>query len=215
MYRHEKVRGLGTRPSHAFTQGQEVVAVAGQYRFHSRLGVDPGVEFLRYLEHHVLLAQAILADRAGILAAVPGIDGDDEVAGIARRMHDPDGPRRGRRSRGGHIDDEPVAIAIVGFRQKALGVGRPGQVEDDAQLPRQDGQMHILDLAAARRTGSCALANVAAGNLQDHALRVVQHAHGMSRAAREFENDPRVIRRGPDSDSLDIDGPRRCAGYAC
>ncbi len=48
------------------------------------LGVDLEREFAGDGEHHVFFARAVLADGARILAAMTGVDGDDEVAGIPR-----------------------------------------------------------------------------------------------------------------------------------
>ena len=72
--------------------------------------VDALLQAPRDRQRYVLLARAGFADRAGIDAAVAGIDRDDHVAAvrIVRGFHDHG--RRVRRTRT-EIDDEPVTIA--------------------------------------------------------------------------------------------------------
>ena len=80
--RDEQIRLLRPGAPHPVAKRHEVISVARQHRPHSGLRIDPLRERARDGEHHVLLAGAVLADGARILAAVAGVDGDDEVAGI-------------------------------------------------------------------------------------------------------------------------------------
>ena len=59
-------------------QGDVVVVVAGQHRAHSGLGIDEGLEPARDRQRDVLLEGAASPDRTGVLATMPGIDGDDD-----------------------------------------------------------------------------------------------------------------------------------------
>ena len=83
---HEQIRLLRARAAHAVAQRHEVIAVAGEHRLHAGLGIHAALERARDGERHVLLARAVHADGAGILAAVTGVDGDDEIAGLGRRV---------------------------------------------------------------------------------------------------------------------------------
>ena len=90
MHGHEHVGLRDARAPDAVAQLEELVAVAREYRAHARLGVDALGQRPRDRQHHVLLARAAAADRARIPPAVPGVDGDDDVA-VRRR------PARGAR----------------------------------------------------------------------------------------------------------------------
>jgi hypothetical protein len=85
----------------ALPEREKVVAVAGEHRAHAGLAVHTPGEFPGDLEHHVLLAGPGRADRTGILAAMPGVDGHHDLAtGLRRCVGRPDGSH-GRRRHGG------------------------------------------------------------------------------------------------------------------
>ncbi len=78
--RDEQVGLDAARLLDALVQRHEEVGVARQHRAHVRVGVDPVAQQHGDRQHHVLLVQAGRAAGAGILAAVAGIDGDDDEA---------------------------------------------------------------------------------------------------------------------------------------
>ena len=119
MNRDEEIGVRLVRDLHALAMRDEIVAVAHEHRAHAGLRVDLGRELARDREHDVLLARAAATARAGILAAVPRVDRDDDVAAaIGRRLrraaHD------GRRLRRRQIDDEPMAVLLVRREQERL-----------------------------------------------------------------------------------------------
>lgn len=72
-------------PSHfrPLAQRNEHVAVAHQARLEAFLAVDPPRQQAGDGQRHVLFALALATDRAGVLAAMAGIDHHEDVA--ARR----------------------------------------------------------------------------------------------------------------------------------
>ncbi len=86
------------RARDALAMLDEVIAVARQHRAHAGLAIDALLQPPRDRQRDVLLARAGFADRAGIDAAVAGIDRDDHVAAVrfVRGLHD----RRGGALRG-------------------------------------------------------------------------------------------------------------------
>ena len=56
------------------------IPVADEHGFHTRLGIDALRELAADLQHDVLLTSSFRPDGAWILAAVTGIDGNDDVA---------------------------------------------------------------------------------------------------------------------------------------
>ena len=75
----------GAAPSHfrPLAQRNEHVAVAHQARLEAFLAVDPPRQQAGDGQRHVLFALALATDRAGVLAAMAGIDHHEDVA--ARR----------------------------------------------------------------------------------------------------------------------------------
>ena len=93
---YEKIGLLSRARRDTVLELDEVIAGARQHRAHAWLGIDPVRELLRDRERDVLLARARLADRARVLAAVAGVDRDDEVAlPVAARDLDRHGRRGG------------------------------------------------------------------------------------------------------------------------
>ena len=85
MNRDEHVRFRETRAADTVTQNQEFIAIACQDRTHSRLAVDALREGSRDRQHYVFFPRAAVANRAGILAAVAGIDRHHNVAAAVDR----------------------------------------------------------------------------------------------------------------------------------
>jgi hypothetical protein len=76
----EQVGAQRARLGGASLQGDEVVVVARQDRPQPGLGIDQGLQPARHGEGHLLLDEAAGAARAGVLAAMTGIDGDGDQA---------------------------------------------------------------------------------------------------------------------------------------
>ena len=87
------------------------------------------------LEHDVFFAGAARPARARILAAVSGIDRDDDVARLlARARHLLDRSRSGFGLRADRrkVDDEAIAVSAVGGEQETAWFRWPIHVEHDA-----------------------------------------------------------------------------------
>ena len=78
--RHEQVRFRRACLDDAVLQGNEVVAVAGEDAAHARFVVDGCLQLARDGQRDVLFPGAEAAFRARVLAAVAGIDRDDQLA---------------------------------------------------------------------------------------------------------------------------------------
>ena len=111
----EQVRLVGAGAADAVLELHEVVARARHHGAHAGLRVDALRELLRDRERDGLVARAGLADGARVLAAVPGVDRDHEVALPVAAGH-LEGRRRSGRERVAEVDDEAMAI---GFRSAA------------------------------------------------------------------------------------------------
>ena len=121
----------------ALVQRHEEVGVAGQHRAHVRVRVDPVAQQHRDRQHDVLLVQPARPARAGIFAAVAGVDGDDDEAidlGLRefRRQRRPDRARSASRCRG-RASAAPTRerrrrrpSAIVPPAPAALAIAGPG-----------------------------------------------------------------------------------------
>jgi hypothetical protein len=89
-------------------------------------------------EHHVFLPRAPAPDGARVLAAVTGIDGDDQIPQLARRIR--------RRARDAFfqrlagvalvvkIHHQAVTVLLVGFQQEAARAYGFVQIEHHAQI---------------------------------------------------------------------------------
>ncbi len=93
--RNEQIRALLARLGDAHLERDKHVFVARHEHFHVRLALDHGAQLAGNLQHNVFLARLVLADSAGIFAAVAGIQHDDDRP-IAPRLA---GLRRFRRQR--------------------------------------------------------------------------------------------------------------------
>ncbi|MNZ51041.1 hypothetical protein D3C78_688460 [compost metagenome] len=96
MDRDEQVGTLLAGDLGTLAQRDEVVAAAHQLGAKATLAVDLALKLAGNRQHHVLLAHTTRAEGARILAAVTGIDGDDDVALAARHRW-----QRGGRTRFG------------------------------------------------------------------------------------------------------------------
>jgi hypothetical protein len=85
--RDEQVRLHLSRLFDAGAERDEIVAVAGEHDAGIRQRFQARLEFLGHGQHDVLLARAGGADRAGVLAAVAGVEGDRHHAHhVVRRL---------------------------------------------------------------------------------------------------------------------------------
>src|SRR5688572_26556211 len=101
--RDEHVRLRLSRQLGAARQGNERIVVARQVRLQARRRVDLAGEFARDRQGHVLLALAGRAERARILTAMAGVDGDDERTHAATAHHVLHGLHRRLRRRGSGV----------------------------------------------------------------------------------------------------------------
>jgi hypothetical protein len=122
---HEQVGLHALGLLHAFAQRHEEVGVAREQHAHAGLGVEALAQLQRHRQHHVLFLQAGGPDRAGILAAVAGIDGDHQQAvDLALFL----GRERARGERRLRLHRRGVGAAqrrVAGVGQAACGGARP------------------------------------------------------------------------------------------
>jgi hypothetical protein len=205
---NEQVRLLYARAPHPIAQRHEVVAVAGQHRLHARFRIDLERELAGDGEHHVLFAGAVLPDGAGVFAAVAGVDGDDEVARIGRRMLSFD--RHIDTLTHPKVDDQSIAVAFIGRREEALCLNGPREVEHDAQFARGPARhAHLFYGARAGECGAHAATEPRSGNVEHHPVGIPQYLQAVLGAARQVEYHPGAIGAGPQSNGPHIDGVRR------
>src|SRR5690606_36204630 len=133
-------------------QRNEVIARAYQLGAEALLGVDLAWQLLGNLQYHVLFIDLARTDGSRILAAVPGIDGDHDVAlaaGQRWQLDSRQGGRHGRRRglrRGGdrqlgravgilveQVDHQAMPVLLVRRQGEALWRDLGFQVDDQAQ----------------------------------------------------------------------------------
>ena len=211
MHRDEQVRLLGPGAAHAVAQGDEVIAVPGEDCLHPWLVVDAQREFPGDCQRHVLLTGPVLADRARIIAAVTGIDGDNDVTSARRRVCGTH--RRIHRRRAGQVDHQTIAVMLVGLGEEALRMHRPGKIENDPQL--LGGALchtHLFDAARTRLQAAHATPQPGIGDIHDHAVRVLEDQKVMRCVGRQIEHDPGAFRTNPKPHPAHIGGLRRRSG---
>ena len=124
------------------------VVVAGQDGAHSERLLEPRRERRREEQRQLLFGAAGRPDRAGLLAAMPGID-DHGPDGAARRLARHDGRRRRRRRRlAEDVEDQPER------RPQGVGLGRAVRRELETDALRRDldaAHQGILHLRTGRR----------------------------------------------------------------
>ncbi len=195
MHRDEQVRLRFARALHALLQRHEGVAAAGQHRAHAGLGADALGEHAGDRERDVLLVRAVVAGRAGIDAAVAGVDGDQKVA---RRWRDALGRWRRRRGvrgdrgqlaaiGGGELDDQVPSRPAIGGGHGA-GAQPPIDLEHEAQaatLARPGA--HGRDGADAGRQAHAVPVERRGSQVDDHAGGVLEREHRRGDGAGEIE----------------------------
>jgi hypothetical protein len=206
--RDEEVGLVRARPADAVLELHEIVAGARQHGLHAGLGIDAVRELLRDRERDRLLARAALADRARVLAAVPGVDRDDEVAlPVAARDFD---RRRGCRHalRGAEpvaeIDDEAMPVGVVGRREESLRFDLLAHVEHDAQpRPAPLAEPHGFHESGPVRQFDRGSLAVHAFEVNHDALGAGQGKQRVSRGLGQVEDDARRFGAGPETDVLE------------
>ena len=107
-----------------------IVAVPHEYGFHAGLRIDSSGQRTRNLQRDVFLACLAAADSARIMAAVSGVDRDDDIAagmiGLGGRLN------RVQAAAALQVDDEAVAVLVVGARGVAPRSNGLVEVEHDA-----------------------------------------------------------------------------------
>jgi hypothetical protein len=122
----------------ALVKAQVVIPVAHQLGAHPRLPIDQVRQLTGNGEGDLLFKGAIDPDGPGVLATMPRVNGDNEIAppmasGLGGRR--PRGPRRRKRAGlGRHVHHQPMPIALVGFQDEALGTHPLLEIDDDPQL---------------------------------------------------------------------------------
>ena len=100
-------------------------------------------------------------------------------------MHDLD--RHFRAAGGGNavrqIDDQPVAITVIGCGEEALGAHRPVEIEHDPQLPAAPRHAHLLDGTGAGLGTVHAAAQGGAVDVEDHAIRILEQLQAVGSPA--------------------------------
>ncbi len=224
MNRDEQVGLHAARLLHPRVERNEVVVVAREHRAHARLGVDERLESARDRERHVLLAGAAPADRTRVLAAVPGIDGDDDrtarcglrpgrrAARLCRRRRasprlalEQRHQRIGRRQR---IEVEHDAVAIFADRLQreesagSTSVLRSSTMRSTPGLKRRDANR--LDIRIVRTAPDAAAARArwsssTSSQIEHQTRRILDRQHLMRHGRAGFENQPRVFLRRPEA----------------
>jgi hypothetical protein len=149
-------------------------------------------------ERHVLLAGAVRTPRPGVLAAVAGIDGDDQLAshaGTARDALDRAGPRRRPAQ---EVDHEPVAATAAGRQQEAARAYRAADIEHYPQFAitarRAANRGHHAD--GQTRDGEAA-AEPHVPQIEHDARRMRKGEQRVTGRPAERKYHPRTIRGGP------------------
>jgi len=185
--RDEEV-GLRLAGDHvALLERNEHVAVADQEGAHAGIGVDLRSQFARHRQRDFLLVLLGRADRARILAAVAGIDGDDQLA--VTRADDVlqracgRGLAGDRRALGAQLEHEARTVADA--LDAAARLHRTREIEHHAQV---------------------AFGRLAGAHAGDHAVRGRRLVARTQRSARQVEHQAvRVVER----ENLVVDGARQ------
>ncbi len=210
---HEQIRLLRPGAAHPIAQRHEVIAIAGQHGAHAGFGIHPPVERSCNAQNHVLLPRPVLADGARILAAVAGIDGDDEIARLGPHMLGLDRLLGRRRSTRLQVDDQAISIPMIGCRQEALGMSLPGQIENDAQAPRRTARdAHLFHGARGRADRRVRRLQACVLEVEHQTVRILEEGHRVLRLTRQVDDDPGGIGIGPETNPAHIDGKRRRRG---
>jgi len=188
----------------AFFERNEVIAVARQHRAHARRLLDLLLELARDRERDVLFVQAGRSGCTGIVAAVAGIDRDDDVAWLAWRGFGDALHRRRLFRRGIKIEHEPVTELVRGRQQETLRTHALGEVEHDARvvlalLAGADAFEETLRSRRAERVGENARVKV-----ENDAVRLGELEQLVLGRTRHIEHRARVFGTGPDAQILDF-----------
>ena len=134
MDRHEEIGLDSSRLLHAHVQSNEIVVIASEHCAHARFPVDQAPELARNGQRDVFLVGAAPPDRARILASMPRVDCDDDLAPHFASGRWRSRLRRGRRSIGGARSGRVFACIGISLEQRHQRVRRRQwiEVENDA-----------------------------------------------------------------------------------
>ena len=215
----------------ALAQRNKVIAGAHQLGTEALFSIDLALQLLGDLQYHMLLVNLPRPDRTRVLATMAGVNGNDDVAltagqwrqfcrqgrrdrlGRCTRRYRGRHPRRGGSGRGGvglaveQVDNQAVAVLLVGREGKALGGNLSGQVNDDPERIS----------VKLRRTQACHrcvfqrqrlewFGQIGLIHIDDDAVRCRQGEYLVLNRARQVENQPRVIRCPPQPYALYVGG---------
>ena len=199
-----RVRTLDT-----LAQLQELVAVARQHRAHSRLGVEARGECARNRERHVLLARATVPDGAGVLAPVPGVHRNDDIAlAIARGVNGAH-RLRSRDSRRGGGEQRPTE-----GQHQAPALRAPGAVRRQGTLELHDHAQRAVRLKAYAHVGHDsgrgrhvhATCQMGVRQIDHRAVGVIEREEVLTRRAAQIESQLRGICGGGERNGAQFRG---------
>ena len=133
MYRDQKISPTGTRTPHAILQRQIAISIANQHRFKALAATQSGGKFARDAKRDFLLLRFQVTDGPRVLTAMPGIDGNNDVAQISRfyrfvtlgcgqRLHT-------------QINDQALAVSAAKLIGASANISRLAvDVQHDAQI---------------------------------------------------------------------------------
>ena len=196
----------------ALVQRDEDVAVAHQERLHARIGVNARGELARHRQGDGFLVLAAGADGAGVLAAVAGVNGDDEFALAAADDVLHRARRRGlaaghRFAFGAQVQDQARAAAHA--LDAAARLHFTPQVEHHAQVAfgRLAGAHRRHDAVGRWRT--VAGGKRGARKIQHQPVRVGQGENLVLGLARQLEHHARAAVRFHQLEALQLGRERR------
>ncbi|MNP17303.1 hypothetical protein D3C76_1097320 [compost metagenome] len=232
MDRDEQVGALLAGDLGALAQRDEVVAGTRQFGAEALHLVDLPLQFAGDRQGDVLLVQPARAERARVLAAVAGVDGDHHVALAARRSRHP-GHRLARSDRhGGHVrrgsgrhvggdvgalvvqvDHQAVAVLLVRRQDETLRRHLGGKVEHQAQVAGRalrrahGGDRRVAQLELVEHGGE-----LGAVDVDDDAVGRAESEQAVLYGAGQVEHQAGVVRCAPDAHALDLCGGKNLAG---
>ncbi len=138
-----------------------------------------------------------------------GVDRDDEIARIRRRMFDFDGLVDATSEAIGtvEIDHQPVTIMCIRRAQETFGLAGPGKIEHQSKIARWAVRhAHVFYLARAGWRVARGFGQTRARDVENDALRMVQQQQAVLRGARKIHHYPRAVGSRPQAHGAHVDG---------